>query len=937
MALASEAVAEGAGTGVAKSEQRLRMILDNIPGLVAYIDADERYRYLNQTYEFWYGKHPDDFLGRRVAEMLDPEEYASAAPHLRRALAGEAVRYERESRAAGRKRSVDVRYVPDLAADGRVEGVYVMLSDITAFKDAERAATESRAAIESLIASARDAIVTVDAEQRVVIFNRAAEAMFGHAAAEMVGRPLDVLIPARFRGAHRGHVAAFGAGQASARQMSGADRVVIGQRRDGSEFPIEASISRAARGDGVEYTVIMRDVTERIRAAREQAATVTMLRETVEHMPVGVLVVDKRLNILAFNDRLIALLGLPAGSIAPGDSMEKYYRLNAERGEYGAGDVDELVRSRVALARRAEAHCFERTRADGTVIEVRGTPAPGGGFVTVYTDVTARREESRRLVEAREHAESAARAKSDFLATMSHEVRTPMNGVLGIAELLLDTALSAEQRDYVETIQRSGHALLEILNDILDLSKIEAGKLDIEAVAFDPVTALNDVVALSAPRASSKGLLLAGDVDAAVPRDVFGDPGRLRQVLTNLVGNSIKFTEGGEVRVAARVVSEVEDEIMLAYTVTDTGIGMTPEQQQKLFQPFSQADASTTRRFGGTGLGLAICLRLVQAMGGAFAVRSAPGEGSTFEFTLRCKRAPAGASRAEAAEARAAVRFRGRVLVVEDNAVNMKVARATLKGFGLEVVEAENGSLALDRIARETIDLVFMDMHMPVMDGLEATRRVRAAEAHGALAGRRPIVAMTANVMSDALQTCREAGMDDFLPKPFARRQMIEVLSKWLPEDAPGGAAPGPEAGPAPVAAAPAAVGTAGTAEAHGDAGAAIDRAVFAQLAETMADELPALVADFIETTAAMLDALAAADPVADLATATRQAHTLKSSAAMVGAMRLSALARALEANGKRGDLGGLAGAVAGLREEFADVERSLAVLDNLQLADQPA
>jgi signal transduction histidine kinase/DNA-binding NarL/FixJ family response regulator/HPt (histidine-containing phosphotransfer) domain-containing protein len=661
----------------------------------------------------------------------------------------------------------------------------------------------------------------------------------------------------------------------------------------------------------------MRDVTERVRAAREQAATAAMLHQTVEHMPMGVSVMDAKFNCIAFNERFLDLLDFPKGEFAIGDSLEKFFRYNAQRGEYGPGDIDEQVRTRIALARRAEPHCFERRRAEGKIIEVRGTPVPGGGFVTVYSDVTVQREESRRLIEAREHAESAARAKSEFLATMSHEVRTPMNGVLGIAELLLDTQLSVDQRDYVETILRSGQALLEILNDILDLSKIEAGKLDLEAIAYDPVQALNDVIALAGPRASAKGLLLGAEVAPDVPRDVIGDPGRLRQVLSNLIGNSLKFTDAGEVRGETRVVSVEGGDVVLGFTITDTGIGMTPEQQTKLFRPFTQADTSTTRRFGGTGLGLAICLRLVEMMGGKFEVRSEPGQGSSFSFTLRCKRAAAGSSRAELDDSQMQRRFSGRVLVVEDNVVNRKVARATLKGFGLEVLEAENGSLALEVLAREAVDLVFMDMHMPVMDGVEATWRIRIAEAEGELPGRRPIVAMTANVLREAVDTCMEAGMDGFLPKPFARRQMIEVLTRWLG----GSESVGATTTPAEVKADVVIDGEPATAPAvH----AAIDSGVYSLLVETMGEDIGTLVEDFVGSTEDMLVALGRSPERDDVKLVTRLAHTLKSSAAMVGAMTLSAQAKQLEAQGKAGDLSGLVQALADLQVEFDRVRATL-------------
>jgi PAS domain S-box-containing protein len=899
-----------AAEALVESQERLHLIADHMPVLIGYMDREERYRFVNRTFAHWYGRAESDYLGKTLLEMVGPAAYADLGPHLRRALTGEAVHYQREMRETDRRRIVEGNYVPHVGPDGQIKGVFVLVSDVTTIKDAERRADEERRAIAALIESARDAILSIDQSHTVVRFNPSAESMFGVTRAEMVGQSLDRLLPAAMSGHHRQLVASYGSGQNLGNAMSGADRVVRGRRVDGSEFPVEASISKVLRDGNTEYTVIMRDVTERMRAAEQVNATIAILRRTVQNMPMGVSVMDADLNIIAFNDRFLDLLDFPKDRFTFGDPLEKFFRYNAERHEYGDGDRETQVRDRVALARRFEAHCFERVRADGVVIEVRGTPIPGGGFVSVYSDVTARREESRRLIEARENAESTARAKSEFLATMSHEVRTPMNGVLGIADLLLDTHLTPDQRDYAETIQRSGQALLEILNDILDLSKIEAGKLELEHVPFNPHAALNDVLALMAPRASAKGLVLDVETAADVPTDLLGDPGRLRQVLFNLIGNSVKFTDAGSVRVSVSVSHEDANGVTLHIRVVDTGIGMTPEQRKRLFQPFSQADASTTRRFGGTGLGLAICLKLVEMMGGAFEVESTPGSGSTFAFTLHCQRAAQGASQVAAAQARAPRHYTGRVLVVEDNIVNRKVARATLRGFGLTVLEAENGALAIDTLHREDVDLVLMDMHMPEMDGLEATRRIRAAESAGILAGHRPIVAMTANVMRESVDACRASGMDDFLPKPFERRQMVEMLSRWLPcqasESEPVLSQPEPAS------------------EVDAPTPAPIDAAMYQRLADTMEDELPVVLQDFLETTAHMLEALQFPVDAAAGTIIARHAHTLKSSAALVGAMPLSTMARHLEADADKGDFSRLATAAAGLQAEFTRVRAAL-------------
>jgi len=642
---------------------------------------------------------------------------------------------------------------------------------------------------------------------------------------------------------------------------------------------------------------------QRAEQLREQSLQLDM---ALANMSQGLCMFDAERRLIVCNKRYADLYGLTEALTRPGTNLREILEHRLARGSAPVG-LEGYVDDRLKQVKANKPYQVTQELQDGRFVSIAHQPIPSGGWVATHEDVTeVRRAEAERvraveeaeLFRARElAAEAASSAKSNFLAVMSHEIRTPMNAVIGLSSVLLESGLDGEQRRVANTIHESSNNLLTLLNDILDVSKLDAGKVEFESAPFSLLALFDNVASIVQASAVQKGLEVRSVIDDAVPAVLIGDQTRIRQVVLNLMTNAIKFSETGIVECSARCLAQADGLAIVECSVRDTGIGIAPDHIGRLFEDFGQADSSISRRFGGTGLGLAICKRIISQMGGDIWVDSTLGVGTTFRFKLEL---PVGeiselaghggqVSADDFALALARLERPLRILLAEDNATNQLVFCKLMQGLNADITVAKNGRVALDHAAKGTFDIVFMDMRMPEMDGLQATRLIRALDGPAANV---PIVALTANAFADDVNACRSAGMNEFMSKPIRKKLLVDKLAKLLaghPLIVQAAKSPRPKAEAAlPV--------TPAAEVAMADVAPTLDRDALRSLIEEIgADGVSEMFAVFQTETVKRLALMRQFSCEADRVQIRNEAHTLKGAAGTVGMRQVAELAKTLE------------------------------------------
>ncbi|MBV8648927.1 PAS domain S-box protein [Paludibacterium sp.] len=800
----------------AASAELTRAILDTAVNPIITISRVGEICSFNPAAEKLFGYASAEVIGKNV-KMLMPTPYRDEHDgYLSRYL------HEGNPRVIGAGREVtaqtkDGAKVPIHLSVGEMEvggnRMFVgIITDTSRLKETERAFVQSLQTTRAILDTAVSPIVTTDAHGAILSANPATERLFKYPCDELIGQNICLLFAEPYQNEHRKYLERYLAERKPGETQPtviGEGREIICVRKDGSTLPIHLTVGGMDIGGEPLFVKIMVDMTEYKAVETELRKHRDHLEELVSFATAEVsAIVRAAINgIITIDENGIIRLFNPAAEILFGWSRDdmigqhigtliEAYRFPAQRfceGFLAVAEEHVVGRGREVIARKQDGATFPANVS-------MGHTELGDGhhfFVASISDITEQKQIENKLKKAKEEAEAGARSKSLFLANMSHEIRTPMNAVIGFAEVVLqDAALSPTSRRHLEVLLNSARSLLNIINDVLDISKLDSGKLKLEAIGFHLANTIKEALSTIEHKAYEKGLALELAVDGDVNVRRIGDPTRVRQVILNLVSNAIKFTEHGRVRVT---VHNDEPPGSLRIAVHDTGIGMSATQLAHVFEVFTQADDSTTRRFGGTGLGTTICKEIVELMGGRIWAESEQGVGSVFSFIAVLPEAPAGMKCLNDAEERSLQSYVSprlfRILLCEDIETNATLAMLRLGGIGHDVAWVKNGREGFEATQAGDYDLVLMDVMMPEMDGLEATRRIRAAEKD---TGKHiPILALTASVMQEDLEHCREAGMDGHAAKPIDFELLLNIMDSLVP---PGAGRPNTGTAPAPTA-----------------------------------------------------------------------------------------------------------------------------------------
>jgi PAS domain S-box-containing protein len=757
----------------------------------------------------------------------------------------------------------------------------------------------SRQGYRDLIDSFDHLIFTLSLEGEIRTVNQRIAQVLGYSYSEIVGHRLHEFVDEPDLGALKESVGWF----VERRNWTGTVRVRL--KKTGEVHYFDCVLQAVVKhGIVVGASGLARDVTEQ----RESEARFTELFETLQE---GVYFCDPTGVLLDVNPAMVRMLGYSSRDELVGTNIGKLYfeapqDVFPERRQ--SARAASLTREiRLKKKDGTPIICLDNSNAtcdaEGRMIRHQGT----------LVDITVRKQSLEELKKAKEAAEAANRAKSAFLAHMSHEIRTPMNAVIGMTELALDTRLTTEQHEYLTMVRDSGKSLLTLINDILDFSKIEAGKLNLDVIEFSLRDVVGETTKILDLRARQKGLALSSRIPPGVPNTLFGDPGRLRQILWNLIDNAIKFTARGEVGLRIEVESQSESEVCLHFSVSDTGIGIPTDKQELVFEAFAQADNSTTRKFGGTGLGLSISSRLVSLMGGKITVESESNQGSAFHFTANfgLRKPSTGKVSSVAGSAGAAVKKPEtsadaqrplRVLLVEDNTLNQILAERLIRRRGDEIAVTSNGYEALAAFETGRFDLVMMDIQMPEMSGIEVTAAIRQREKEKANGERVPIIATTASAMKEDKDLCLAAGMDAYLSKPIERAALYAAIDE-LTGRSGSASAESPDAPPQNMV---------------------FDRTAVLKTLDGDSDLLHDIVGIFLTRCPNQMEKIRDAVLVRDPKLLERAAHALKGSAANLLARGVVDTAAKLEEIGRTASFAGSAGALKSLEAEILKLQATL-------------